>query len=301
MSNSNPHTEKKLSAAHTFAPKTGPLGEANAGFHESYNLLVRDTLPQLGAEIPVIAVMGSHLKFLFEGSEQSELLIPDRYHDLKALSHIAFGIQLTLMANGDGPLTEATAELLPGKVEQIEHVSSCISDLPEVEQGAPAEILRLSKKLVEKTLEARVVDESLVTDYAREAAPLVLQNAAFAVRLELDRMHEVVSGWRQAMGQDKWENLYVVVCGGHQPRYRDAARQYFERLLHEQEGLGAELEDRVLYGEGIRDVDGVKDLLARHIIDQRASVMFFDCKNRLQEDLLADVAAEYLKELLPNA
>jgi len=54
------------------------------------------------------------------------------------------------------------------------------------------------------------------------------------------------------------------------------------------------------YAEGVFDTDGAKDLLARHIIDQRASTMFFGDRHRLQEDLLADAATAYLKELLPD-
>ncbi|MDG2014536.1 MAG: hypothetical protein P8J33_13595, partial [Pirellulaceae bacterium] len=115
---------------------------------------------------------------------------------------------------------------------------------------------------------------------------------------ELDIMHASVTKWQNQMGSKKWSGLYVVVCGNHQPRYRAAALQYFERILGEQEGVAAEMEDRLIFGESVRDIAGVTDLLARHIVDQRAALIFFEDPRRLQKDLLADVATEYLNELL---
>jgi hypothetical protein len=93
----------------------------------------------------------------------------------------------------------------------------------------------------------------------------------------------------------------VLLVSTHQPRYREASKQYFQRLLHQVESPDAEGEDRVIYAEGVFDTDGAKDPLARHIIDQRASTMFFGDRHRLQEDLLVDAATAYLKELLPDA
>ena len=91
--------------------------------------------------------------------------------------------------------------------------------------------------------------------------------------------------WRDALG---WPVL--VICGAHQPRYREATCQYFGQLLHQPEGYGAEGEDRLVYGEGLCDINAALDLLARHIVDQRASNSLFGDRRRLQEDLLADAA-----------
>ena len=84
------------------------------------------------------------------------------------------------------------------------------------------------------------------------------------------------------------------------PRYREAACQYFGRLLHQPEGSGAEQEDRLVYAEGLCDVDSALDLLARHIVDQRASNLLFGDRRRLQEDLLADAASAEVRKLFPK-
>ena len=93
---------------------------------------------------------------------------------------------------------------------------------------------------------------------------------------------------------------FAAICGAHQPRYREATCQYFGRLLHQPEGYGAEREDRLVYGEGLCDVNAALDLLARHIVDQRASNLLFGDRRRLQEDLLADAANAEVRKLFPK-
>lgn len=300
MSSTNPHTDAKLKAANTYAPKSGALGDANQDFHESYNQLVAEHLKQLGHEVPVI-VMTDHLNLLIDGTKQSELVIPDRYHELKAISHVAFGLQLTLMDNGEGPLSDATASRLRDKLARIQGASDGFpDDLPDKALQSLKAVLDQSKTMIDSVLAASSVSNDSVIEYARNVAPYLLKNAGFAVRLELDAMHKTTTAWREQIGESRWNQLYVVITGGHQPRYRDASKQYFQKLLHEKASPDAEFENRVLYGEGVRDFDSALDMLARHMIDQDASAMFFGSRNRLQEDLLADVATEYLKVLLPR-
>ena len=61
------------------------------------------------------------------------------------------------------------------------------------------------------------------------------------------------------------------------------------------EGSGAEREDRLVYAEGLCDVDST-----RHIVDQRASNLLFGDRRRLQEDLLADAASTEVRKLFPK-
>jgi hypothetical protein len=82
---------------------------------------------------------------------------------------------------------------------------------------------------------------------------------------------------------------------------RGIARQRAStRLLHQPEGSGAEQEDRLVYAEGLCDVESALDLLARHIVDQRASNLLFGDRRRLQEDLLADAASTEVRKFFPK-
>ncbi|WP_442483016.1 hypothetical protein [Aeoliella sp. SH292] len=294
----NPHPELRLVASAAFAPYAGPLAAANRGFHDIYNRLVVDTIDAIGDSIPVLVMIGDDLSLLANNETRTERVIPELYHQLKAIGHTAFGVQLWLMGSEEKPLGEA--ELLEFHEKQLEIAATrtALALLPDAERATPAELLHKTHEIVAEVLRDRKVDPTHAATFARQIEPLVMKMAAAAVRLELDALHRVVTAWRGGLGEAKWQSTYVVLGDYHQPRYRNAARQYFDRVLREQEGIGAEFENRIVYAEGILDLGGAVDLLARHLIDQHASQLIFGDKSRLQKDLLADAAGVYLEELL---
>jgi hypothetical protein len=298
----NPYTQRKLAEARELPPHNGLLAAINVGFHETYTRLVEQVLAQLGDSVPVIVLMGDDARLLCDGGEQREQVIPTRYHELKALAHLAFGVQLTLMANGSGHLTELTANELHEKRAQIREaqaIADSASSTPTVK--APAELLCRARTLVDRVLAEGTVDFERLHEHVRALASQALETAQLAVCIELEQLQALLGRWRNDLGERRWAGLYVVICGAHQPRYREAACQYFGRLLHEPEGSAAEQEDRLVYGEGLCDVDSALDLLARHIVDQRASNLLFGDRRRLQEDLLADAASTEVRKLFPKA
>ena len=301
----NPYTQQKLAEARELLPRNDPFAAINIGFHVTYTRLVEQVLAQLGDTIPVVIVMGDGATLLCDGAEQSEQVIPTRYHELKALAHLAFGVQLTVMANGSGHLSELTANELHEKRVQIRDAqaaansgasASTVTILPT----AAAELLCRARTLVDKVLEEGVVDFERLKENIRALASHALETAQLAVYIELEQLHALLGRWRKELGEVRWAGLYVVICGAHQPRYREATCQYFGQLLHQPEGYGAEREDRLVYGEGLCDVNSALDLLARHIVDQRASNLLFGDRRRLQEDLLADAARVEVGKLFPK-
>jgi hypothetical protein len=301
----NPYTQRKLAEARDRPPLNEPFAAANLGFHETYTRLVEQVLAQLGDSVPVVVLIGDDAILLSDGGEQREQVIPTHYHELKALAHLAFGVQLTLMANGRGRLTELTTNELHEKRAQIREVQAAAnsaSSTPTVTitSKAPAELLCRARTLVDRVLEEGVVDFERLPEHVRALASHALETAQLAVCIELEQLHALLGRWRSDLGEERWAGLYVVICGAHQPRYREAACQYFGQLLHQPEGYGAEREDRLVYGEGLCDVNAALDLLARHIVDQRASNLLFGDRRRLQEDLLADAARTVLRKLFPK-
>jgi hypothetical protein len=297
----NPYTQRKLAEARELPPHNELLAAINVGFHETYTRLVEQVLAQLGDSVPVIVLMGDDARLLCDGGEQREQVIPTRYHELKALAHLAFGVQLTLMANGSGHLTELTANELHEKRAQIREAQA-IADSASSTQTvtAPAELLCRARALLDRVLEEGVVDFDRLQEHVRALSSHALEIAQLAVCIELEQLHALVGRWRNHLGERRCAGLYVVICGAHQPRYREATCQYFGRLFHQPEGSGAQLEDRLVYGEGLCDVDSALDLLARHIVDQRASHLLFGDRRRLQEDLLADAASTEVRKLFPK-
>lgn len=301
----NPYTQRKLAEARERPPLSGPFAAANVGFHETYTRLVEQVLAQLGGSVPVVVLIGDDAMLLSDGREQRAPIIPARYHELKALAHLAFGVQLTLMANGRGRLTELTANELHGKRAQI-RAAQAVSNRTSspstltIATKAPAELLCRARALVDRVLEEGAVDFERLHEHVRALASHAAQTAQLAVSIELEQLHALLGRWRSDLGEERWAGLYVVICGAHQPRYREATCQYFGQLLHQAEGYGAEREDRLVYGEGLCDVNAALDLLARHIVDQRASNLLFGDRRRLQEDLLADAASTEVRKLFPK-
>lgn len=127
MNRPNPYTQRELAEARKVPPRNEPFSAINVSFHETYTRLVEQVLAQLGDSVPVIVLIGDDAKLLCDGREHREQFIPARYHELKALGHLAFGVQLTLMANGSGRLSDVTVSELHGKRAQIEEIQAIIN------------------------------------------------------------------------------------------------------------------------------------------------------------------------------
>jgi hypothetical protein len=301
----NPYTQRELAEARNLPPPNEPFAAINFSFHETYTRLVEQVLTQVGDTVPVIVLIGDDAALLCDGKEQRAQVIPARYHELKALGHLAFGVQLTLMANGTGRLTDVTANELHEKRAQIQEIHAIIDTSTSTAAcpattKAPAELLCRARTLVDRVLAEGVVDFERLQEHIRALASHALETAQLAVCIELEQLHVLLTQWRNDLGEKRWAGIYVVICGAHQPRYREAACQYFGRLLHQTASSAAEREDRLVYAEGLCDIEAALDLLARHIVDQRASNLLFGDRRRLQEDLLADAASTEVRKLFPK-
>jgi len=301
----NSYTQRELAEARTLPPPNEPFASINVSFHETYTRFVEQLLAHLGNDVPVIVLIGDDATLLCDGEERREQVIPARYHELKALGHLAFGVQLTLMANGSGRPSELTTSELHEKRVQIQKAQATVNASPGCASSsrimkAPAELLCRARTLVDKVLAEGEISFERLQEHIRALASDALETAQLAVCIELEQLHALLARWRNDLGERRWAGMYVVICGAHQPRYREAVCQYFGRLLHQPEGSAAEREDRLVYAEGLCDVDSALDLLARHIVDQRASSLLFGDRRRLQEDLLADAANAEVRKLLPK-
>src|SRR5262245_54883634 len=230
----NPYTERELAEALNLAPPNEPFATINIGFHKTYTRLVEQVLAQLGDNVPVVLLIGDDATLLCDGGEQREQVIPPRYHELKALGHLAFGVQLTLMANGSGRVTELTGSELHKKRVQIREAEAAVNASSDRASSsstmkAPAELLCRARALVDKVFAEGIVDFDRLQEHVRALASPALETAQLAVCVELEQLHALLGRWRNDLGETHWAGLYVVICGAHQPRYREATRQYFER------------------------------------------------------------------------
>src|ERR1700733_8324564 len=82
-----------------FEPKAGTLHETNAAFHGDYNGLLKQTLDALGKKgYPVLIFLDNDVIVLRDGSRTATRVISPLYHNLKAITHVPFGLYLALMS-----------------------------------------------------------------------------------------------------------------------------------------------------------------------------------------------------------
>jgi hypothetical protein len=284
-----------------YPPEQGDLSDANQSFHDEYKRIAEHTRARLGTRgWPVIIANGRELVFLHDGKREAVPLVPPHYHRLKAVSHIPFGIYLCVKAHGFGSLDDEIVARLRELLTTVERVKAGLEDFAPEHVPTQHAVLDRCAAFLRTCLDHGEIDGRSLEAFAKAVAPDLLQSAGIAARLQLDSMHETVSRWRAETSGPAWSLLNVMVCSGHQSRYRETAIQYFTRLLGEEQGSGAQHEHHVLYAEGVAGEEEALRLLASHIIDRHASMAFFGSWNRLQEDLLSEGTATHLRELLPR-
>ena len=301
--NCNPVTRQKFEAIETYDQYEDAITALNRSFHESYNNLIHRTFENLGArKSPVIVMIHEDVILFHDGKEEKVNVIPKEYHQIKGIGHMSFGVYVTLANNGYKPLRPDIKEDLEHKIDLIDQALKYLeyNPLPLEYAATHRTMLESASNLIGKVLAAGEVAEDMLLDFCQKSAPLYLEGAQIGAKLEIDTLHDTVMNWIDRVGDDNWENIHVVICAAHQGRYRETTLQYFQRLLYEREGFSAKNEDRVVYAEHINDPQAALELLARHIVDQRASIDLFGDPTRLQEDLMSDGAEAYLQELLPD-
>jgi hypothetical protein len=243
---------------------------------------------------PIIVVTPDELVLRRGGVETRERFTPPRYHQLKSIAHLALGLHGALRPSVgeavDPPLRARLAVLRDAAARAAERLEEL--GLPEESLDRQRRFLATSLALLDRVDAAPVVEAAAVTEYGRAVVPLLLASAAEAARLQLDGLHSVVQQWRAALSPEEWQRLHVMVLGPRTPRPGNLQLEYFAYAL----GRDA-LDRRLIYAEGVFDVDGALQLLATLLADRAAGRDLFAEERRLERDMMADGAQAYLLRL----
>jgi hypothetical protein len=267
-----------------------PLLALNGEFRKTY---ARSRAATLAVAGPVIVVDGDKL-VLLRGKERNEVdAVPAVYHHLKAISHAALAAYLQLEGGEDVFSDERLADMRT----LLDRMAAAAKVLQQC--GFTAAQLVRQQKILEDTgtalteaLERRGCPPAQRTTFARKMAPALLANTTDAARAQIDGYHAQVIKWRRQLPEVEWRMLRVVVIGSQMPRKGSLAVQYFACLLGER-GEGP----RLVYAEALFDEQRALNLLGTHILDRGIGAGFFDDPERMERDLLANAASEYLKNL----
>jgi hypothetical protein len=289
--------------AQSFEPTTGGLSLINQQFHQDYNTLVKSTLAYLGdSSHPVIVFTGDTLVFIYQGRRKTSRVVPQEYHQLKAISHLPLGIYTMVSAWNEGMLTDSCRVLLNRYNSVIESAKSSLASLSYEPSllSIQQEILKYSQEYIQLLLLKDQYKQTERNIYVKKIQQYILADIDESARIELASIHRQTQIWIQEISQKKSLKLYVVIGSSHQARYRELSVQYFDRVLNEQSDGSALSENRLVFAESVFTEKGCLSVLARHIIDQEVGLVFFGDRYRMQRDLLSDSATKYINKLFPN-
>jgi hypothetical protein len=285
----------KQVAAEINAPpqdETDPLITLNNAFRGEYSRAKTEALSKVG---PLIIVEGTKVVLVRNGKRAEAEIQPPIYQALKAVAHIPFAVFLMFGQSDFGELTEERVAELRDYRKLIVDAKPSFDDrgFSESQLQREQKIVDDSLAFLDAAIDNRQVQKTAVDDFAKQMAPVLLENVDEAAKLELDALHSHVSEWRHQMTPDEWKALHVVVMVAHMPRDEELTVQYFQRLLDEPiEG------HRIISAEGLWEEPRALDLLATHLIDGRAGAAFFGDFMRMHRDLLADAARAYIQNTL---
>lgn len=285
-----------------------PLAALNELFHQQYTGARKAYTARLGTEERPVLLMKGTLTFVWRGKSTQYTVLSPRYHTLKAFSHVPLSIAVALMGNTSSTFTPETQALFQSTRQRI---AEALADLdtptsatrsllpPELLEGQRS-LLRESDTLLAECLSRGRPTPERLERFAQAVRPAVVANVRASARDELEQLHQHVSAIRASLSPEQWARLAVVISTSRQARARETALQYFERLLGEpKQGEGAAREERIVVLEAFGSRDSL-EALATHELDQDAAAWLFGDRFRLQSDLLAPYATEYLDVLLPS-
>ncbi len=267
------------------------LTELNQASRAAYAQARRETLARLG---PIIIVEGDDVVLLHNGKRSSQRFIPAIYDTLKTIDHVPLAIYAFLAPLDDGDIPEQRLMEMRGYRDRLPAALRALAGrgLTDSQLDRQKRILDGARDFLDGILGRKKMTKEGLMAFARKTAPLLLENAADAARVEVDGLHRQVMAWRAELSADEWKALRVIVVGSALPRKRNRSVQYFARLLNEP-GEGA----RITYAEALWDETKALNLLGTRVFDTGIGTAFFDDPQRMHQDLLSDATEAYLKKL----
>jgi hypothetical protein len=284
-----------------------PVLALNGLFHQQYASARTAYVARLGTEERPVLLMDGTLTLHWRGNDTRYPVLTPRYHALKALSHVPFGVYVELLGNTGPTLSEDTKARFQRTRELIPMAHAMLDDpdsttrrvLPSELVEGQRVLLRESDALLAESLSRGKPSPERLARFVQAVRPSLIANVRASARDELDELHRHVGTIRASMTPEQWGRVVVVISTSRQARAREGSLQYFERLLGEPPmGEGASKEGRIVVLEAFGSRKPL-EVMGVHELDQDAAAGLLGDKYLLQSDLLAPYVAEYLGQLLP--
>ena len=282
-----------LSLSVTAEEPSDPLSILNAAFRVAYAGLRSQVVKQTS---PIILHLGDKMVLIKDGVRTEAPALTPRYHELKSVAHVPLALY-TMLVSGAGPKMEET------QLGQLrEYRSLVVKGRGSIESRGfkPAQRdrqLRLfdrSLALIDSTLDSGFVTKADLRRFTQNQREDILANAYEAAEDQIDTMDRQFKAWQTDMTAEERKQLRVAVSSVHMARVGNLAMQYFSVALDEpfegrlEEEEITDTKFRLFYTESVFDEQAILKAIGTHLVDAEVGDYFFDDKQRMHRDLLAD-------------
>jgi len=221
--------------------------------------------------------------------------VPEIYTQLKLCSHVMLAMETLLL-----PVTIINGGVVDDDtLIRLKYMNnSMVNSMPLLgRRNFTNEQFNRNTIIIQQTITflSNVITTNFVSyfnllNYTDSVMDLVMLNVKDASEAELLHTHQIMMRMKKLVSEDEWNMMYVNIHAGHMPRLRYSIVQYFERLLNTTVDSGERI--------SVAEVDLYPvQLMQDHVVQKHISLLSFHNPYRMHEDLMADVAANYIPKL----
>ncbi|MDO6839910.1 hypothetical protein Q4602_10555 [Paraglaciecola chathamensis] len=258
-------------------PTSNPLGNINARFHSLYGQQKSEIINQIKqGDVLLVCRMDNRLIVKCGGTEEAFTINTTRYHDLKALSHSTLAVYYSLLNTWDK--------------ETLKEVDGWINEIRSHEpKELSQELADVTAELVTHVRTAGALTHSDMSQYQQALEPIYAKLMTQAAKDEIESLVSTLNAIREQYNYPS-SKMFMIVFGGHQPRYKALASMVFKRWFSGLEEHTLNSDHHVRYCEGGESLDDAIELVASAILDKDLAKSTLGSALALNRDVLSLVA-----------
>ncbi|MDF1757579.1 MAG: hypothetical protein P1U74_04710 [Legionellaceae bacterium] len=238
---------------------------------------------------PLIIAWGDKLSLYHDDKTQDYPITPPNYTSLKGISHVI----LATFAIFD-PINQFPKNIDASKnyLAELQEINNKIDKLPMTteQRQRQKQIVHKTIVLLNRGIKEEKISKKTVKNYFKSIKALIMQNVEDAAVEKLKLISNQMAKIQQQLTIPEQQKLFVVIPVSKMPRTHYILGQYFSKYLNVPTDS-----PRLIFAEGITDVNEIFKLVGQWQTDNKLSYSFFNKPHKMDQDLLGDAAEEYLK------
>ncbi len=298
------HNVQSPKGAHEASETQAAANRGNTHFHEVYDAFLASFKQPLGAQRPFINAGGGKLTLRFQGAETTLTTTTANYTTMKALAHLTVAALTSELAIAELPQPVDPNDEAFVVVQEIRdttirlekglHASGLSPRMVAIERNMLASV----RAFLNETLDQKHADRPSIRRQAEAVRQAIIDNLREAAREHVNQLDAAMRELRGKIPAVAWPNTVVAITTSRQARAKSLDVLYFERLFHEQVGVGALGENRIIVLE-FPVAGGAEHAMAAHLFDQELGGLLFGDRDFLQSDLVGRYAQPFIDKLAP--